>query len=302
MRPETSKSMPCAILSGSYPLTSYRYGNALTAAAYDGTLDMVKMLLDAGADIASSEGWALQTAAGEGHEDVVKELLSRGVDVNANTGDERFPQGTALQAACEAGKLDIVKLLLDSNADPNLGSGDFTCPIIAAARKGENDILELLVAHKAKVDVFGGPDNSTPLINAAMFLPKESLKLLLDAGADINLADHDGDTALIMTALRGDEESVEFLLQNGADAMAISTTRGINALQAAFQGENRRCLELVIDHVSGLLQAKSAGDGKVKSDEAGDGDADSEATGAEASDEEAEDEDGTEEPDEDEEE
>jgi ankyrin repeat protein len=267
---ETCKASPNAV--GDY------YGNALTAAAYDGTLDMVKMLLDSGADIKSPNGWALQTAAGEGHEEVVKELLARGADVNAHSDNPNFPQGTALQAACEAGRKDIAKLLLENKADPNVGGGDYTCPIIAAARKGEADILELLVEYKAKVDVFGGPDSSTPLINAAMFLPTKYLKLLLDAGANINLADPDGDTALIMTSLRGDSESVEFLLKNGADAMAVSKTRKINALQAAFQGEDRRCLELVIDHVSEMLQKK--GDVKSSDEPEDNDDADSEATGA----------------------
>lgn len=71
---------------------------------------------------------------------------------------------------------------------------------------------------------------------------------------------------------------MEFLLKNGADAMAVSKTRKINALQAAFQGEDRRCLELVIDHVSKLLQKKlgvEVGDEPADHD-----DGDSEATEA----------------------
>jgi ankyrin repeat protein len=256
---------------------------------------MVDMLLDAGAAIEAAEGWPLQTAAGEGHEDVVKELISRGANVNAYTTDERFPQGTALQAATEAGKVEIVKLLLEEhNADPDLGAGDLTCPIIAAARKGEGEILELIVERKAKVDLFGGPDSSTPLINAAMFMPKQYLKLLLDAGADINLADTDGDTALIMTALRGDAESVEFLLQNGADCMAVSKSRNINALQAAYEGEDRRCLQLLIDHVSKLLRSSKSGENGDGGDQ--DIEADSEATDHE--DHESDDGAGDEEPDE----
>lgn len=230
------------------------YGNALTAAAYDGTMHIVKMLLDAGADVNAPEGYAIQAAAAQGHYEVLQELLGRGADVNALTTHENFLEGTALQGATVTGQTEIVRLLLESGADPNHGSGEVSPPIIAATRGAEAEILELLINAKPKIDVFGGPDMSTPLINAAAFMPVSSVEQLLAAGADINLADNDGDTALIIASWRGDEDAVKCLLKNGADIMQSSPQTG-NPLKAALDQGNTECLELLVDHVSLLFAA-----------------------------------------------
>ncbi|KAI0893254.1 hypothetical protein F4806DRAFT_201562 [Annulohypoxylon nitens] len=235
--------------------TGKEFGNALTAAAYDGTMNIIRMLLDAGANVNAPEGWAIQTAATEGHYDVVKELLERGADVNAFTENENFEPGSAIQGACEGGKTDIVSLLLDHGADPNLGGGSDRPPIAAAAARAEEDIVELLVKAKADLDVVGQSDPSgTPLISAAAYMPQSSLQLMLDAGANINLADNDGDTPLIVAATRGDEEAVSFLLDKGADIMH-SNNNGTNALQTALDNDNHECLKVLIDRVSILLGA-----------------------------------------------
>ncbi|GKT50954.1 ankyrin-1 [Colletotrichum spaethianum] len=235
--------------------TGEYYGTALTAAAYDGTLDIVKLLLDRGATVDFPNGWALQAAALQGHYDVVKELLDRGVDVNAFTTNENFPQGTALQVACESGKLEIVTLLLEHGANPNLGAGEDTCPLIAAASKGEQEILKLLVKARADVNVFGGWDNSTVLINAVVNLPVESLQVLVDAGADVNLADQEADTALIVAAREGDEDSVRFLLDNGADIFHTNQDNE-NALQSAITyGDNDECTAVLVERISELMAA-----------------------------------------------
>ncbi|KAI1155722.1 hypothetical protein F4825DRAFT_406258 [Nemania diffusa] len=234
--------------------TGEEYGNALTAAVYDGTLHIVEMLLDAGANVNAPEGYAIQAAAAQGHYEIVQVLLKRGADVNAITTNENFEEGTALQGATEAGQTEIVRLLLESGADPNHGSGECSPPIIAASRGAEVDILELLVKAKPKIDVFGGPDMSTPLINAAAYMPVSSIEQLLAAGADINLADNDGNTALITAAARGDEDAVKCLLANGADIMHSSPENG-NALKAALDEENMECLTLLVDHVSTIFEA-----------------------------------------------
>lgn len=245
---------PCLRITLLTIIPHIRYGNALTAAAFDGTMEIVSMLLDAKADLNSPNGYALQTAAAEGHVEIVRLLLEKEADVNASTTHRRMPQGTALQAAVEAGNLEIVEILLDHHADPDLGSGLFTCPIIAAARKGEGLILERLVQSKAAVDVFGGPDRSTPLINAAACLPKSYLRLLIDAGADINLPNSDGDTALMVAALAGDAESVQFLLDQGGSAI-LRNKSNKNALDNALQSESSECVDILAKHISLILEA-----------------------------------------------
>ncbi|KAF4973196.1 hypothetical protein FSARC_448 [Fusarium sarcochroum] len=234
--------------------TGKEYGDALTAAAFDGTINIVKMLLDAGADINSADGWALQTAAEQGHTEVVNLLLERGANVNAFTTHEDMSQGSALQAAVESGRGEIVDILLEHGADPNLGGGEFAHPIIAAASKSENEIFEALLRAKADVNVTGGEYMSTPLIYAAMSLPESSLRLLLDAGADMNFVDKDGDTALIVTAWNGDTESVQFLLDNGADVLH-KNDEGENALQKALNTGKDECVEILVEHVSALMDA-----------------------------------------------
>jgi ankyrin repeat protein len=241
-------------------------GTVLTRAAENGNLDLVKVLLDRKADVNAPAGFPLQIAAGEGHLEVVQELLQHGADVNACTTNEAFPPGTALQAACEAGKVEIVELLLQRNANPNLGGGPHAYPIVAAAERGEAQLVEALIKAKAEVNVFGGFDGihrSTPLINAAAYLPKESLELLLQAGADINLSDTEGDTALIVAAAKGDKDCVACLLAQGADIMH-SNDSDLNAIQAALSEKYRElvggsrnddCVKLLVNHASRILGA-----------------------------------------------
>ncbi|KAM0289736.1 hypothetical protein ACHAO9_005610 [Fusarium lateritium] len=234
--------------------TGEEYGNALTAAAYDGTIDIIKMLLDAGADINSPDGWALQHAAGEGHVDVVNLLLERGANVNACSSHSNMPQGTALQAAVESGQSDIVDILLEHGADPNLGGGEFTHPIIAAASKGEEAIFKRLLDAKVDVTVVGGEYMSTPLTYAAIYLPTDSIRLILDASADINHVDNEGDTALIVTAGLGDHETVRLLLDYGADVL-VQNNEGLNAMRKALAADRPVCVKMLVEHVSDLMEA-----------------------------------------------
>jgi ankyrin repeat protein len=225
------------------------YGNALTAAAYDGTIDIVTMLLNAGAHVRHPAGYPLQAAASQGHDEVVKLLLSRGANVNEVSS--KHDCGTALHAACVSGFDDTVEILLKHSADPNLGSGTLSCPIIAATYNGNSGIVEMLVNVKVDVNVFGGPDNSTPLINAAATLPVASLKTLVQRGrAFVNQVDQDGNSALNYSASVGDDECVKYLLGFGADLSHRDSDNGTALHAAAAQGSVACCRHLLAHRAS----------------------------------------------------
>ncbi len=74
---------------------------------------------------------ALQAAAGAGHLDVVKHLLDAGADVNTKQAGEG--QLTALHAVAKAGHSDVARKLVDAGATNELRWDDWTF-LQAAAR------------------------------------------------------------------------------------------------------------------------------------------------------------------------
>ncbi|KAK1776019.1 ankyrin repeat-containing domain protein [Copromyces sp. CBS 386.78] len=221
------------------------------------------MLLDREAEVDAPAGWALQIAAGRGHIEVVHRLLLADADANRVIDKPQFPPCTTIQAACEGGYDDVVKLLLDHGANPNTGGGQLGYPIVAAARFGFPDILTMLICKEADVNVTGGESNESPLVFASSFLPASSAIQLLDAGANINYTDNDGDTPLTMAAWAGDSELVMVLLKRGANPLHV-TKRGVNALQYALLANRTECVRVLGDWLSlvllGIHKAAHAGD------------------------------------------
>lgn len=233
------------------------FSTALNAAAGSGSVQIVESLIRKGAEVDGHLVYALQLAAGEGHDDVVKVLLEHGALVNKNLPENEelgFFSGTALQAACDNKRTRIVDTLLKHGADPNLGGGPFTNPITAATQKDEPDILRLLLhADGINVNVVGGEDLSTPLINAAAYMSVESVELLAKHGADIDARNAAGETALIMAAGRGDTVCVGMLCDEGADVTYRSPLRGL-AIAAAADGLHPLCVRLLADKMGGKIE------------------------------------------------
>jgi ankyrin repeat protein len=113
----------------------------LMAAAAAGSLEIVDMLLTAGADIHAKCEWpesALDAAAGGGYADIVKRLLDLGAEVEG-ADDEVTP----LMNAAELGHLETVRLLLAAGADPFV-SYEGETPLDAARNRGHSAVAELL--------------------------------------------------------------------------------------------------------------------------------------------------------------
>lgn len=134
------------------------YGSALATAARMNSIEMVKLLLEAGADVNASlpsttKGSALAAVAprrGTGStEEVLRCLLDAGAIVDKPLEGQKYP--SALSAAAAAGYTDNVKILLEAGADPNLPlRGEFVSALAAAEDANRSDCVELLLETGAK--------------------------------------------------------------------------------------------------------------------------------------------------------
>src|SRR5258706_7955501 len=140
-------------------------------AARTGQPDVIKVLLDRGANLNAREKWygetALIWASAENHPDAVRVLLDRGADVNQTSAPLTFARRRAGQSV--------------------LSLGSWT-PLMYAARENALDTGRVLVAARANLDVTD-PDGATALVVAIINANYEFAALLIDAGADPNVVD-----------------------------------------------------------------------------------------------------------------
>lgn len=211
--PEPAAGRPESASIGPEYLTVLRAGDARRLEAF----------LDRGGAVNARDvrgNTALMLAALYGDEASMQVLLRRGAAVNAANA----AGATALmRAAVDAGK---VRLLLAHGAEPNARSASGNTPLLLAARPARShEAVALLLEHGADARAtnrFG----ATALMAAAAGGDGESIRLLLDRGADPNARPTldqpgflfgGGRSALMWAAFRGDVANIDRLLAAGAD-------------------------------------------------------------------------------------
>ncbi|HLK60932.1 MAG TPA: ankyrin repeat domain-containing protein [Chthonomonadaceae bacterium] len=188
---------------------------------------LVKALLDRRAAVEVPGYSPLLAAAYWDNTAVSTLLIEKGAKVNFNPADT--DGNTPLLYAAEHSNEALIRLLVSRGADVNtVFTWDFPgrkswyeTPLMAAQWTNVDDpaITDLLLSRGAKVN---GPDTSqshrkwTPLIEAIRFGRSRSVRILLQHGADVNLATRDGDTALKIAMQAGDKQIVQMLKQAGA--------------------------------------------------------------------------------------
>lgn len=178
-----------------------RADDALASAAREGDSSTVRAVIAAGADldaIGSDGATALHWAAARGYLDVVNLLLKAGADTEIL--DER-EYSTPLQWAAGGGSADVVRALLKAGADTD--AGEMPALHIAAV-DGSVGVVKALVAAGADVNQLNadfphGGDylvGIAPMHLAAWHGQTDVIKVLLEAGADVNRKSRHGATPL----------------------------------------------------------------------------------------------------------
>jgi len=119
-----------------------------------------------------------------------------------------------------------------AGANVNEAQPDGTRPIHWAVYRLDYELLDALIAKKAKVDV-ANEFGSTPLAEAAKLADTRMVRALLDAGARPDVPNQDGETALMLAIKTGELPAVEVLIQAGANVNGRETFHNQTALMWA---------------------------------------------------------------------
>ncbi|MCJ1268297.1 hypothetical protein MMC22_008184 [Lobaria immixta] len=172
---------------------------------------------------------------------MVQLLLERGADPDAKNSGE----ATALICAAEEQLEEIVELLLKHKASVHAKDHWEWTPLHRAQVKPESErVTELLLHYKAEVDARCGQQR-TPLHWAAEWGNTSTVPILLKHKADIEAKDGAGRTPLHVAIEYRQTEMVIELVKNGADVTA-QNSEGHDALAATIHVEKqRKCPEII---------------------------------------------------------
>src|SRR6188474_2401177 len=136
--------------------------------------------------------------------------------VEPAVGQSRSSLADLIQAGNRKAALDRIR----TGADVNEAQPDGTRAIHWAVYKVDYELIDALIAKRAKVDVtneFG----AAPLAEAVKLADPRMVKMLLDAGAGVEAANEDGQTALMLAIKTGELPIVEMLVKAGAKVNVV---------------------------------------------------------------------------------
>lgn len=180
----------------------------LIYAATMGSFDIVKLLVNAGANINYSNrrgDTALMMASyscKKFSEQIIDYLVTSGANVNSRNNDGE----TALIFACLQSCLRNVEALIKHGANPNLLDHDRRSPLVVTLQKSDQN------------------DDSDKIA-----------QILIEAGADLSVVDSNGNTTLILASDNGYQGAVYSIIRKAPELINIANRDGETALQIALE-------------------------------------------------------------------
>ena len=152
-------------------------------------------------------------------------------------------------------QINIIKAWIDQGAEwPDDVSGEVPPPptdpgatrIMEALRNGDRRTFERLVKQERAHINLKGPGGSTPLMYAALYGDADSVRRLLESGADPNIKNDAGATVLMWAT--DSLEKTQLLIEYGADVNAVSQVGRTPLLIAAGRSGSAPVAKLLLDH------------------------------------------------------
>lgn len=181
---------------------------------------------------------ALLDAAGRGDLAAVNRLIAAGADLEQRDGQRQTP----LLLAVAGNHVAVASALLAAGASPNAQASNQDTPWLLAGASGRTEIIAAMLPLKPDLSLrnrYGG----NALIPACERAHVETVKLLLTSGIDVNHVNNLGWTCLLEIVILGDggprhREVARLVLDAGADPN-LADKDGVSPLQhARKRGQN----------------------------------------------------------------
>ena len=207
---------------------------ALHWAVQRGDLDLVQRLIRAGANVKAKNDYGstpMSEAAVLARAPILEALLKAGADVESPNADGQ----TALMVVARTSQVDAARLLIARGANVNaVEKWRGQTALMWAVAQNQPAMVKELIAHGADVNarstinnwqrqvtaepraIYRPAGGLTPLLYAAREGCAECARLLVDAGADLNLGDPENISPLLMAIMNGRFDTASYLIKKGA--------------------------------------------------------------------------------------